>query len=211
MVDTIIFDIGRVLVTFEWEEYLESFGFPQETNTAIGQAVFASRDWNDLDLGLYKDEEVLDKFIGNAPQYEKEIREVFQNFPSAIQIMPYAMDWVRGLLKKGFRVYYLSNYGASTREYTRSQLAFMDLMDGGLMSYEVHLTKPDPAFYQELFKRYQIIPEKAVFLDDNAANIEAAKALGLHTILFTDYASAVLELEKRFGIVHAECSMLHSM
>ena len=193
-ITTVIFDIGRVLARFEWREYLESFGFSEETNTAIAQAVFQSEKWAQVDLGILTDDEILEAFIQDAPNCAKEITEVFRKFHRAITLMPYAMDWVRSLQAKGLKVYYLSNYGKSTKERTISELPFLDIMDGGLMSYQVRKIKPDPEFYQELFNRYGIIPKQAVFIDDNEDNITAGKALGLHTILFTDYQSASQKL-----------------
>lgn len=194
MITTVIFDIGRVLARFEWKEYLESFGFSEEVNDAIAQAVFLSKNWAQVDLGILTDEEVLQAFIQDAPKYAKEITEVFQQYPTAITLLPYTMDWIRSLQSKGLKVYYLSNYGKTTKERTISQLPFLDIMDGGLMSYQVQMIKPDPAFYRELFHRYGIIPQQAVFLDDNEDNIASGKALGLHTILFTDYQSAYQKL-----------------
>lgn len=194
MITTVIFDIGRVLARFEWREYLESFGFSEEVNDAIAQTMFLSKNWAQVDLGILTDEEVLQAFIQDAPRYAKEITEVFKQYPTSITLLPYTMDWIRSLQSKGLKVYYLSNYGKTTKERTISQLPFLDIMDGGLMSYQVQMIKPDPAFYRELFRRYGIIPQQAVFLDDNEDNIAAGKALGLHTILFTDYESASQKL-----------------
>ena len=67
-------------------------------------------------------------------------------------------------------------------------------MDGGVMSYEVKCLKPDPAIYQSLFEKYHLKPEECVFIDDNAANIDAAKKLGMKTILFQDYFQAQKQL-----------------
>ena len=54
--------------------------------------------------------------------------------------------------------------------------------DGALISYEVKLVKPDRKIYETLCECFDITPENAVFLDDNAKNTEAAQEFGLHTI-----------------------------
>ena len=54
--------------------------------------------------------------------------------------------------------------------------------DGALISYEVKLVKPDRKIYETLCERFDITPENAVFLDDNAKNTEAAREFGLHAI-----------------------------
>lgn len=200
MITTVIFDIGRVLARFEWREYLESFGFSEEINAAIGNAVFLSKNWAEVDLGIHTDEEVLQLFIKDAPQYEQEITEVFQKYPTSITLLPYTMAWIRSLKAQGLKIYYLSNYGETTKKKTLSQLPFLELMDGGLMSYQVQKIKPDPDFYLELFRRYEIRPDQAVFFDDNEDNIAAAKALGLHGFVFESYEQAKELLWEQFQI-----------
>ena len=119
---------------------------------------------------------------------------VFENYPSLLKELPYAVPWVKDLKARGYKVYYLSNYGRWPYEVSKNELRFMDYTDGGLLSYEVHMVKPERAFYLELLSRYDIIPDHAVFLDDTQANIDVAVSLGLHGILFTGYEDAVREL-----------------
>ena len=51
MIKNIVFDIGKVLVRFDWEDYLASFQFPEEETTAIAKAMFLSSNWNLVDEG----------------------------------------------------------------------------------------------------------------------------------------------------------------
>ena len=55
-VENIIFDVGKVLVKFEWESYLDSFGFTPEKRDKIAKAVFRSDTWNERDRGSYEEE-----------------------------------------------------------------------------------------------------------------------------------------------------------
>ena len=64
-------------------------------------------------------------------------------------------------------------------------------------SYDVYeMIKPDKEIYKLLCDRYEIDPAKAVFLDDNEANVKAAKAFGMNAIHFKNYQQAKEELEK---------------
>ena len=45
-IDTIIFDVGNVLVDFDWKGYLDGFGFSPEIRDAVALAVFLSPQWN---------------------------------------------------------------------------------------------------------------------------------------------------------------------
>ena len=58
MIKNIFFDIGKVLVRFDWEDYLASFQFPEEETTAIAKAMFLSLNWNLVDEGRLSYEEI---------------------------------------------------------------------------------------------------------------------------------------------------------
>lgn len=72
----------------------------------------------------------------------------------------------------------------------------MKLMDGGIMSYEVQLIKPDLAIYQTLMVRYDLQPEECVFLDDTKANIDGALRAGMQGILVKTQEQAMQELDE---------------
>lgn len=45
MIDTIIFDVGRVLVNWDYESYLKRFAFGPEKTKAIAAATFEGPYW----------------------------------------------------------------------------------------------------------------------------------------------------------------------
>ena len=51
MIRNIIFDIGNVLVGYNWREYMDGFGFPAEKEQAVAAALFGSDTWTELDRG----------------------------------------------------------------------------------------------------------------------------------------------------------------
>ena len=63
------------------------------------------------------------------------------------------------------------------------------------MSYREGMIKPNPEIYKLICDRYQINPGEAVFLDDNKANIDAARNYGLHAIHFQNYEQGKEESE----------------
>ena len=52
MIDTIIFDVGRVLVNWDYESYLKRFAFGPEKTKAITAATFESPYWRQFDRGI---------------------------------------------------------------------------------------------------------------------------------------------------------------
>ena len=67
-------------------------------------------------------------------------------------------------------------------------------MDGGLLSCDYNVIKPDPAFYQILIDKYDLDPSKCVFLDDLEDNLAAAREFGIQTIQVRDHEQAASDL-----------------
>lgn len=199
MIDTIIFDVGMVLVNFRWREYMEEFNYPDNVKEAVIKATFHSEEWNEFDRSLLSDEEIINSFIKNAPEFEVQIREVIENVGNTIVTYDYTKPWIKELKDAGFRIFILSNYSRKTYELTRKQLDFLEECDGALFSFEVNKIKPETEIFQILTKRFDINPKQAVFLDDNRNNIEAARNLGFATIHFTSRERALEELSKLLG------------
>lgn len=196
MITAIVFDIGNVLISFDWKNILLQKGVLPEEISALGDAMFLHRDWQEMDRGVLTEEEILNRFKKRIPQYAKDVKHVIYTVYQTIRTYEYTLPWIAGLKAKGYRVYYLSNYGHFTRALSRETLSFTERMDGGLFSYEVQMLKPSPWIFAEFCKRFDVNPKEAVFLDDSAANIAAAKEMGFSTIHFTSYEDAVEKLKK---------------
>lgn len=196
MIRNIVFDVGNVLVEYSWERMLEALHITGEAYDAVAKATALSPMWNELDRSLLSDEEILQGFINNAPEYERKIRLVWDNIPESIHCYDYSVEWVRKFRKKGYKTYILSNYSKRGYEVTKQELPFVADMDGVLFSYEVKLVKPEPEIYQTLLEKFQLKPEECVFLDDNEKNIIAAREAGIHAIHFKNKEQAEEELAK---------------
>ena len=185
MINTVIFDIGNVLVAYDWQSSLRSYGFSAEKYETLADAVYRHSDWNEMDRGVLTTEEVTARFISHAPQYADDIRRLVADIGRTIYQYPYTKSLLQRLRDAGYRLYYLSNYGEYGRSRTEDALDFIPLMDGGLFSYEVQMVKPNRWIYAELCRRFQICPEEAVFFDDNPANVQAAREMGLQAEVFS--------------------------
>ena len=109
MIRNIVFDIGNVLADFCWREHIQGMGFQGETAKRLGRAMMQSPVWNELDRGVWTNEELLDGFIANDPGLEQEIRTVFSDLSTLVKEKEGSLPWIRSLKAEGYRVYYLSN------------------------------------------------------------------------------------------------------
>ena len=193
-IDTVIFDIGNVLIHFAWEDYLRDLGYEGEMFDRVADATFRSDDWDKGDSGLYTTREWLDSFIENDPEIEADICKVFEGFGATIVPYPVTEQWLQYFRDKGMKMYYLSNYSDEMYRQSEESLSFLKTFDGGVFSWEEKCMKPDPKIYEILLKRYRIVPERALFFDDRPENVEGARKAGINGIVFnTDIPLQMLE------------------
>ena len=188
--------MGKVLVEYDPDGMMKKLGFDEETLQTVNQAVFQNELWNESDRGVLSPEELLEAFIANNPAYEKEIRQVIDAVGDTISLMPYAVEWVKGLKERGYHLYILSNYAEYTYEKTSHKMEFLPYMDGVVFSYRCKLIKPEKEIYEYICKTYELKPEESVFLDDRKDNVEAARNMGMHGIVFENYAQGSETLEQ---------------
>lgn len=196
MIKNIIFDVGNVLVEYNPDGLMRRLGFDEETLQAVNQAVFQNELWNESDRGVLSPEELLEAFIANNPAYEKEIRQVIDAVGDTISLMPYTVEWVKGLKERGYHLYILSNYAEYTYEKTSHKMEFLPYMDGVVFSYRCKLIKPEKEIYEYICETYGLKPEESVFLDDREDNVQAARNMGMNGIVFENYAQGSETLEQ---------------
>lgn len=196
MIKNIIFDVGNVLVEYNPDGLMRRLGFDEETLQAVNQAVFQNELWNESDRGVLSPEELLEAFIANNPAYEKEIRQVIDAVGDTISLMPYTVEWVKGLKERGYHLYILSNYAEYTYEKTSHKMEFLPYMDGVVFSYRCKLIKPEKEIYEYICETYGLKPEESVFLDDREDNVQAARNMGMNGIEFENYAQGSETLEQ---------------
>jgi putative hydrolase of the HAD superfamily len=98
-------------------------------------------------------------------------------------------------LRPRVRTGILSNSFVGAREREQSLYGFEDMCDVIVYSHEVGWRKPDPRIYHAVCERLGCAPQDTVLLDDVAANIEGARAVGMHGVVFTDTAQAIADLQ----------------
>ena len=197
MIKTIIFDIGRVLVGYDWDTHLmRLFNNDRALVDRLEDALFKHGIWDEVDRGVWSEEELIAGFLKYAPDLETEIRYFWNNAGGALWQYDFTKDWLRDLKKQGYQLLYLSNWSDHMRQQAAEQLDFLPLLDGGVFSYECNLIKPDRAIYERIAEIYNLTPAECVFLDDLEANVNAARECGFKGIQVTSHERAVEELQQ---------------
>lgn len=196
MIKTVIFDIGNVLAGFDWYNFYKSFGYDEAMVERLAQATSKSEDWKEYDRGCMSDQAIEELFVENDPEIEADIRRVVKDFHGLITRYEYAIDWVKELKGKGYQVLVLSNYSDKAFKECWNALDFLPYVDGGILSFKDKLIKPDPAIYHLILDRYHLKAQECVFIDDTQANVDGARAVGIHALRFENQVQAKEELKK---------------
>lgn len=190
LINTVIFDIGNVLAPFGWEETFAEH-FDEKTAARVAKATVLNRTlWDEFDRGALSDEEIIDSFKKSDPGIADLIEDAVWEIYKRKTPYEHAERWMKKLKEQGYKIYLLSNYGRTAFNMSKPQFTFLKYVDGGVISYQVEITKPDNRIYMILCQKYGISPNEAVFIDDNKANIEAADKLGFHTVLHENEKSS---------------------
>jgi 2-haloacid dehalogenase len=193
--DVVIFDFGGVLV--DWNPrhlYSKLFGDDTEgmerflaevTTPAWNLRQDAGRSWDEAVRVLTSEHpDQADLIAAYQHRWEETLKGPIDD----------SLHILRELKQAGHPLYGLTNWSHETFPIARQRYDFFSWFDGIVVSGEEGTIKPDPKLYQTLLERYDIDPSRAVFIDDNKTNVEAAEALGIHGIHFHNAAQLRGEL-----------------
>ncbi len=193
-ITTIVFDFGGVLV--DWNpRYVFRELLPLETEMETFLKNVTTEEWNmEQDRGrtLAEGTRVL---VETFPDHRELIEAYYGRWEEMLGgDIPGTVALLHEL-KQAFPVYGLTNWSAETFPVALRRYPFFALFDGILVSGEEKLVKPDPAIFHLLMKRFNLVAEECLFIDDNRKNIAAATALGFNCIHFEspEKLSATLE------------------
>lgn len=200
MIKNIIFDIGDVLMRFTWDEYIHNlFDGNTETIDAVNEAINATGLWIELDRNVIPEEEVFYRMRNHNPKYWKDVVRALENAGGCFNRTDYAIPWIKELKSKGYKIYFLSNYSLFNLRSAPEVVDFLPLTDGGVFSCDVHLLKPDRAIYEEICKKYDLVPSECIFIDDRKENVDAAIEYGMEAIQFKGYEFTDKQLKEKLS------------
>jgi glucose-1-phosphatase len=104
------------------------------------------------------------------------------------------LEYIRSLRPR-FKTGLLSNAWDELRQLLETRYKILDYFDDVIISAEIGVAKPDPRIYDLAVRRLEVVPEKAVFVDDFIENIESARQSGLYTVHFRSSEQARAELD----------------
>ncbi|NQV08634.1 HAD family phosphatase [Candidatus Woesearchaeota archaeon] len=100
---------------------------------------------------------------------------------------------INNLKKSGYKVGFLSNTEIPATRFFKKQ--DYPVFDAYVFSCFEGIIKPERKIYELALNRLGVKPEESIFIDDREENVEGAKRVGMHAIVFKDIEQLKKELE----------------
>jgi putative hydrolase of the HAD superfamily len=179
MIKNIVFDLGNVLISFRPSEYFDQKNYPENIKAIILSDIFESEEWQMLDNGLINTSEAIEAIASKSSLNKEEIAHVFKLRTELLFPLDQNVRLLPELKKKGFRLFFLSNFHLDIFEQVKTGYYFFKYFDGGIISAEVKVSKPDNRIYYALLEKYSLAPEECLYVDDMEVNVKAGEAVGM--------------------------------
>jgi putative hydrolase of the HAD superfamily len=179
MIRNIVFDLGNVLISFRPSEYLDTKNYSEERKATILNDIFYAREWLQLDNGDITLSEAIESIKERSSLTKEEIARIFDLRRDFMIPLDQNAKLLPELKKRGYRLYYLSNFPADIFQEIKSKYNLFNYFDGGIISAEVRFSKPHNRIYEILLEKYSLIPDESLFIDDLEINVKAALKVGM--------------------------------
>ena len=200
-IDTIIFDLGGVLIDWNPEYvYLDVFDGDRKKMQWFFDTI-CTNDWNENQDAGYPMQKATEERVALFPEHEELIRMFYGRWE---EMLGEAIEDTVAILKSlienpNYKVVALTNWSHETFPIALERFEFLHWFEGIIVSGTEKTRKPFPEIYQLTLSRFNITAENSIFIDDNLRNIKAAEALGIKGIHF-ESPNTLLEKLKTFSI-----------
>jgi HAD superfamily hydrolase (TIGR01509 family) len=198
---SIISDLGRVVLWFDNEVFLRKL------------AGRSGKPFAEVKAAVHGDLELLRRFDGGAvtaPGFHARVMEIvgadmaydefFAIYNDIFTPNPAAIGVLEQAKAAGYKLLLLSNTDPERFGFVRRRFPAIALFDRFVLSYELHLLKPDPAIYLAAARAAASEPRECVFIDDMEQNVTGAVEAGLAGLHYRPETDLAAELH-RLGLV----------
>jgi epoxide hydrolase-like predicted phosphatase len=199
VIRAIVFDFGRVISAQKPESLFR--GYEDDLGLApgsINEIMFQSRAWQETLEGRRSDEAF---WLAVGPALGLRTREAVLAFRARYRADEKVNPEVEALIRRlrgRYRLAVLSNAPAGLAGWLLDW-GMIDCFQVVFCSGDEGVAKPDPVAFEMTLDRLGVKARETVFIDDASENVESARRLGIHGILFTDCQSLTAELSIVLG------------
>lgn len=190
----VIFDMGGVILRTEspagrrkWESRL---GLKERE---LSQIVFGSEASARASIGLGIDADVWKNVASILRLSGEQLEELERDFWADDRVDVALVQFLRDLRPR-YKTAILSNAWSGARETISIEFGLGAVVDAIIVSAEEGIAKPDVRIYHIAAERLGIQPAEAIFVDDMAENVDAARAVGMRGVQFENTTQTIAEV-----------------
>ena len=173
---TFLFDIGRVLLDFDFESSLEKLITKRINNPKERiQQVLGQKDT--LEAGLI-DPVSYAKWALTILESNATLKQFYQAWQQIFTVNEPMWRCIRQLVKKNHQLILISNISAIHCPWIFTTYPEFSYFEHKVLSFEVGILKPKFAIYQYAINTYQLDPTSTIYIDDQQKNIASGEELG---------------------------------
>jgi glucose-1-phosphatase len=188
---TFLFDIGRVLLDFDFESSLARL-FPPGTPDVSARLARILERKDEFETGRIDIDTYTDWALGvlettaTADEFHHAWRQIFT---------PNEPMWnrVRQLKADGHRLVLFSNISGIHAPWIYDEFPRFHVFDDAVFSFETGFIKPQPEIYHYAIEKHGIVPAETLYIDDLPQNAAAGRAHGFHTWQYDLHDHAAFE------------------
>lgn len=197
-INTIIFDLGGVLIDWNPEYvFLDAFNGDREKMQWFFNNICTS-DWNENQDAGYPLAQATKDLVEKFPEHEYYIKMFYGKWENMLGgPIDGTVKVLENLIKtEKYKLVALTNWSHETFPIAQKRFEFLKWFEGIVVSGDEKTRKPFKDIYDITLNRFNIAPEKSLFIDDNLRNIEAANALGINGIHFETPEKLIQQLKE---------------
>lgn len=181
MIKNMVFDMGNVLLRYDPMHYLRDY--PEDDKEILNREIYQSPDWLALDRGELTEAELICLVSSRLPAHLAQDAEKLIKWYQPVMAISGMEELIQDLYHHGYPIYLLSNTSLAFHQF-RENLHALKYFTGEFISADYGLLKPEERIYHLFYKRFSLLPEECLFIDDSPANIESAVRAGFSGIVF---------------------------
>jgi len=188
MINTIIFDLGGVVITLDQQQSVRRFealglaDAASRLNAYTQAGIFGDLEGGAIDADTFRRE--LSQLVGHEVTHE-QCAYAWQGY--AKEVPQRNLDALVRLRQQGYRLLLLSNTNPYMMEWVDSDRfdgrghSVRHYFDALYLSYQMRLMKPSEEIFRRVLMAEQVPPSACLFLDDGARNVAVASQIGINT------------------------------
>lgn len=193
----IVFDLGNVLIPFDYSLLLAKLDFVEEGLGKKFEALY--NEYYDVHRSFERGEVSRREFLDAIHRWTGEklsdiefciaYSSVFKEDRKVTSLLPE--------LKKRYKLVLLSNTNEIHREYGWGHYKFLENFDKLILSHEAGAVKPEEKIYEAVMNYTNLPAEEHIFIDDIAEYAEGARKMGWDAIQFKRYDNLIEQFKEK--------------